>query len=1018
MAARYWVGTSTSWDSTGNWSTSSGGSSGASVPGSSDDVYFDSTAYTDCTIDSNPSINSLTLTAGALDFADATMDCAANISFSGSQMVDMGTSVITCSGSFSNQNHDSTAWTKGSSTLILDGTSQTVYTAWNKQISDYVIETGASITNSASLWGDSLTVRGTLTQASSQYIRINDTVIESSGKITGNSYINVGSGSLTFGDGTLDIWVLVGGWDMGTLEPNTYRKLVRFDNSSPSTRTFTPDGTGDFVFQGDFHSNCTGGASIIMDFATYNNNITFEADVLRTGDLTWQKGTGGISFEAGTDQTADFGDGTIEEVTIHKTAGTVLFNDGFTSDAFLMDSTNAGGVDFGDGTSVFVFAGDFDVQCTTGSVDLGTADISVGGDWLNNPFAGTWTYGTSTVRFAGTSKTFFARFSNDIYNLIVEGTYTGDSGKRLEVLNSLTIDTGASLTFNESSYLVANNTTAIINGTLDGDTTAGSLTTLGDVTIGTTGSVTINKLGIRNSDITINGNGVLSPTSNLYFLQDSAIQGSATTIVINTPSVTLRHEGGATKYLTISTPVKFTGDVDFIADDPDGYVVDINADLEFQSNLAITETTGSFSWLTGANTLSFTGSNDQTVDLNNLFTIEDIDIDKTSGTLTFNSGLSTGNLDITDGTVDFSTYTYNIYESWSGQDSTNVNYSNATVYLVGPQIYPSLGSGISGNADVEDFLIADETMDGGIEVEGRATQDHYFFTSGGSILGPINYRVTGTDCSGDYLQSGFYFGYPAYLREDSAYWITWSFVYDYWNICSTKGGANFGFSHWWSYTLEGTYAPSGKIGEPIVSAFSNEPYTIFNIDNSSGIELSGLAEITTEEEETDVVEGSGGCLAGGAEADVWRIVNCDAETYRCYIKERDEFCVPPMSFKPNASAVFKVIDATPAIVAGIILCRMENEYTVSGEEYDWIFPEGYRFDVFEIPVDPKPTLQLDTFTPVPNIAAMTALTEENKKLIKKKVYVEQGTNVEPTLSKEIRIALAARKRPSCRRCRH
>lgn len=41
MADRYWVGGSGNWNSTSKWSTTSGGSSGASVPTTSDDVYFD-----------------------------------------------------------------------------------------------------------------------------------------------------------------------------------------------------------------------------------------------------------------------------------------------------------------------------------------------------------------------------------------------------------------------------------------------------------------------------------------------------------------------------------------------------------------------------------------------------------------------------------------------------------------------------------------------------------------------------------------------------------------------------------------------------------------------------------------------------------------------------------------------------------------------------------------------------------------------------------------------------------------
>lgn len=48
MADRYWVGGSGTWDSsdTTNWSTSSGGAGGASVPGSSDNVFFDANSGT------------------------------------------------------------------------------------------------------------------------------------------------------------------------------------------------------------------------------------------------------------------------------------------------------------------------------------------------------------------------------------------------------------------------------------------------------------------------------------------------------------------------------------------------------------------------------------------------------------------------------------------------------------------------------------------------------------------------------------------------------------------------------------------------------------------------------------------------------------------------------------------------------------------------------------------------------------------------------------------------------------
>ena len=65
MATRYWVGGTGTWDasSTTHWSASSGGASGASVPGATDDVVFDgSSGGGTVTTSSAPAIKSLTTT--------------------------------------------------------------------------------------------------------------------------------------------------------------------------------------------------------------------------------------------------------------------------------------------------------------------------------------------------------------------------------------------------------------------------------------------------------------------------------------------------------------------------------------------------------------------------------------------------------------------------------------------------------------------------------------------------------------------------------------------------------------------------------------------------------------------------------------------------------------------------------------------------------------------------------------------------------------------------------------------
>lgn len=65
MADRYWVNGGTgNWNSTTNWSATSGGPSGASVPSTSDDVFFDNLGNSNCTVNTAPTVLSVTVSSG------------------------------------------------------------------------------------------------------------------------------------------------------------------------------------------------------------------------------------------------------------------------------------------------------------------------------------------------------------------------------------------------------------------------------------------------------------------------------------------------------------------------------------------------------------------------------------------------------------------------------------------------------------------------------------------------------------------------------------------------------------------------------------------------------------------------------------------------------------------------------------------------------------------------------------------------------------------------------------------
>ena len=74
MADRYWVGGTGTWNttSTTNWSASSGGSGGASVPTTADDVFFDQAATYTVTMTGALACRNITVSAGPVTFATGT----------------------------------------------------------------------------------------------------------------------------------------------------------------------------------------------------------------------------------------------------------------------------------------------------------------------------------------------------------------------------------------------------------------------------------------------------------------------------------------------------------------------------------------------------------------------------------------------------------------------------------------------------------------------------------------------------------------------------------------------------------------------------------------------------------------------------------------------------------------------------------------------------------------------------------------------------------------------------------
>ena len=90
MANRYWVGGAGSWTtaSTTNWSTSSGGASGASVPTASDNVFFDQVGTYTVTVTGALACLDFTVSLGVVTF---TVSGSSTIAISGSLALSSGT---------------------------------------------------------------------------------------------------------------------------------------------------------------------------------------------------------------------------------------------------------------------------------------------------------------------------------------------------------------------------------------------------------------------------------------------------------------------------------------------------------------------------------------------------------------------------------------------------------------------------------------------------------------------------------------------------------------------------------------------------------------------------------------------------------------------------------------------------------------------------------------------------------------------------------------------------------------
>jgi hypothetical protein len=346
---RFWVGlVDSDYENSGNWSTSSGGSGGASVPVGSNNVVFDSSSSVNCTMGASRSMESIMLTsyAGTFSAGSHTVRVNNDVNASGSTTIfDLGSSNWTVGGTW-NLRFISGSSTEGTSTVRMTsqtgsdrwlwktsgGTFSNVIVAQNANIDQrrrldvqgsFTLESGATWqvgTTELNIFSDA-----SLTLGASSSITTSTGTVELSadgtGVRTGNATASIGNfKTANYNTGSLT-----------TIPVATYTSTFRFGQNAASY-----NGTwrfeGDTVIEGNVSTIMGKTTNETIDLATNNVSLTLKGDVDITpskGTITWSAGDGTIIFDNSGSQSVNFNGQTVEgiHVTDASTGSIVLASD-------------------------------------------------------------------------------------------------------------------------------------------------------------------------------------------------------------------------------------------------------------------------------------------------------------------------------------------------------------------------------------------------------------------------------------------------------------------------------------------------------------------------------------------------------------------------------------------------------------------------------------------------------------------------------------------------------------------
>ncbi len=566
-AARYWIATTTSnWNNTANWSTSSGGSGGASVPGVSDDVYFNSARNGNCTIDATISVNGwdiggytgaitntsyaitvsannyFTQSSGTFNGGSGNITVNARLSISGgtfncgSGTVDInGTGFYLTGGTFTSTSgtlYLSHAWnhttggtfSHNSGTVVFDGTgNHAIYMIGNSE-TFYNLTVNRTSGGTINLYAstDKAIITGTLTLNQGNVGSWNSyaVTLEAQGNVT-----------VASGFGTISTYVTLN--FTGTANQN-------FDLTGATNKVDGNIGINKASGTVTLLSGLTmdGGGDLNLISGTLNLN---GQTLSNTVDLTYCTGTFTIS---GTGTLGNYGWSQTSGSPALTISGASTFTIG--TGHFVMSSGT-----FNAGSATLDFNGNFNFTGGTFTNTSGTMNLSR--DWIHAT-SGTFNHNNGTlildgnftsppgkIQMVGNSET----FNNVTFSLVAGSQCIYTANDNIIVLGTLTLTTGSVSPWNGGNAVSIETKGEVV--------VASSFGTLSsDVTLKMTG--TSQSLTMTGAESKILGNFSFGSTTNLNLASNITVASGKTITVTSTGSLNMNNYiiGGAGSFATSS----------------------------------------------------------------------------------------------------------------------------------------------------------------------------------------------------------------------------------------------------------------------------------------------------------------------------------------------------------------------------------------------------------------------------------------------------------------------------------